>query len=187
MRRILIAAVAFGMVAFVVPSASAGASSPDHIWGGCFLDVNQSDPQHMSGVIGDVSATVDASGAPTAATVSCSVVVNGVEAPGTRFSYSGNRVQAGADAVSFAATDSDIYWMCEQDVFADNTSVTKCPSIQDAQLPPQDVVELLNILFYDADPIVCPELKALAAATAPSPSSRTAMSRRRTPPACGRA
>jgi hypothetical protein len=172
MKRILVVAITLGMSAFVAPAAHADLG--DMIEGGCFFDTleNPTDNTVNRGVIGDHSITTKGT-APTGATVTCWIEVNGVEAPGTRFSYSGTGVQAGVDPISFVAGPDDLVAECEVLVFADGTGDAGCPIDHgDPQLPPQFVLDWINALNDDlvaaevayVDPVVCPVLVTAAGA-----------------------
>ena len=171
MRRLLLVAVLLCSGAFVAPAAHA--ARPDVIHGGCFFDT-VADPSTAGGqigVIGDVSIT--RTGAiptvPIGATVSCWIEVDGVEALGTRFSYSGFGVQAGVDRLSYAAADDQIVGGCESVTFADGTTQTyPCPQpLGPFYVPPQPVTELLGEFFDFADPLVCTALSGAAGTYGP--------------------
>jgi len=156
----------------MVGGATAHAAGPNVVHGGCFLE--QIGTDGLSGdthaaIIGDRSVTTDASGLPIDATVSCWVAVNGAEAPGTRFSYSGPGVQAGADRTSYVAGFTDTVSLCQSVAYADNTTDSTCYVDASPQIPPQAVDDFINYLFTFVDPmplpvdaIVCPLFGALA-------------------------
>ena len=173
MNRVLLAAVAVGVTAAVLPAAPASAASgADSVRGGCFFDTNQNATVtggRNVGEIGDLSITTDSTGAPTFAVVNCWIIVNGVEAPGTRISASGTGVQAGVATISYTAGDADWVGLCEQVVYADGTSDTECPIYEDPNLPPNFIIEALDTIFDVVnavvaypDPVVCPVLVQLA-------------------------
>jgi hypothetical protein len=178
MRRILLAILTFGLAfggsAIVAPAAEAASSNVMH--GGCFYDTDENDlvtgGQNV-GVIGDLSVTTDSTGAPTDATVTCWVEVNYVEAPHTRFSYSGFGVQAGTDRISFTAEPWDLVRECQSVAYVDGTSEpATCDPPVFIQLPPticegcsilEIVFDALNNVFITyVDPVVCPVLVSLA-------------------------
>lgn len=165
------AALVLGASAVAVPSAHADLG--DMVSGGCFFNTVSSAAvtgDVYDGVIGDWSVTTK-DAAPTGATVTCWVAVNGVEAPGTRFTYSGTGVQVGADPISYEAATGDIVTECELIVFADGVSDYGCPIDHgDPQFPPQFVLDTIAGVL-DAvteaevtyvDPAVCPVLVAAA-------------------------
>lgn len=154
----------------MVGGATAHAAGPDVVHGGCFLQltgVGRLSGDTHAAIVGDGSVTTDASGVPIDATVSCWVTVNGVEAPGTRFSYSGPGVQAGADRTSYVAGLTDTVSLCQSVAYADNTTDSTCYADASPQIPPQAVEDFINVLlsFIDPiplDPIVCPLFGAVA-------------------------
>jgi hypothetical protein len=170
-RKVLLAVLALTVSTLAAPTA-AQAEFGDLIEGGCFFDTVDNPPPDgdvKQGVIGDLSVTTK--GPLTGATVSCWIEVNGLEAPGTRFSYSGYGVQAGADPISFVAGVGDPYWMCQSVVFADGTSQSDCANGGPAQIPPQFVIDILNadvwpivdpLVVSTVDPLVCSVLVPLA-------------------------
>lgn len=181
MRLTLIGALALGASAFVVPTAHA--VSPDVIHGGCTYDSAtrpSTDPGGNVGVIGDVSATTDASGKPIAATVSCWIDVNGVEAPGTRFGYAGTGVQVGANPITFATSNTDEIQLCTSVLFADNTTTgDECLVSDGPEFPPQVVWDEFDAVAGVIDAVegcdashqqcsvLCPRLELLAGSYGP--------------------
>lgn len=176
MKKILLVTLAIAAAAVGTPAAQA--TGADTIRGGCFFDTNEQATVTAGqnvGVIGDRSVTQDASGLPIDATVTCSILVDGVEAPGTRFSYSGAGVQEGVDRISFSAGDADWVDICQVVAFADGTTQTQCPPWQDQNFPPQAFIDLLNDVFGAAnaaevtyvDPAVCPAFVAAAGSYGP--------------------
>lgn len=151
--------------------------------GGCTWD-SDSRPGTPSGenlgVIADRSVTTDANGRPLAATVTCWLAVNGVEAPGTRFGYAGTGVQAGANPITFYASNTDEVDLCYSVLFADNTTTGDwCFAVLTIQIPPQAVWDLLDAVFaavndaegcnasHDECSPVCPRLQLLAGTYGP--------------------
>jgi hypothetical protein len=169
MRRSQVTALAVSLGWLVMPTA-AHADGPDHVHGGCSYDtVEKPTTNEYDGVIRDRSITTDGTGAPTGATVTCWIDVNGVEAPDTRFSYTGFGVQAGANQISFTAGDTDWVTLCRAVTYADgSTEPTECAGPVVIQIPPEcilgcDIVGTLNrFIVYAVDPVVCPELVTLA-------------------------
>jgi hypothetical protein len=118
------------IVATVLTLVAAGTSSAradegDQLKGGCGFDTN-SQPTLTGGqnvgVMYEASVSLHASGLPSTATVSCWIEVNGVEAPGTRTSQSGNGVQEGEATLSFTASGNDQVQLCQQVTFADGST-----------------------------------------------------------------
>ena len=176
MKSLVLGASVLGILGAVSPAASANTAG-DTIHGGCHFFTNEDQTVtngENQGVIGDSSVTTDPSGAPTGATVTCYIKVNGVEAAGTRHSYSGLGVQAGSDQITFAAGPTDTVLECEDVTYADGTTEPEdCPAATQQQIPPQQVIDLLNSVFdtlnnfeiQNVDPVVCPVLVQLGAAT----------------------
>jgi hypothetical protein len=172
MKRFLVAAIALGMGAFVAPAAHADGSNVIH--GGCNFrtvqNVNNFSDAEYDGIIGDLSVTNDATGAPIGATVTCWLEVNDVEAPGTRFSYTGFGVQVGSDQISYVADDGDWISECRAVTYADGTTEpTECRGLTVTQIPPEcplgtcDLVGTVNRLFISTiDPAACPVLVSVA-------------------------
>lgn len=181
MKRVLLAALALSATAIAVPAPASAASGSDTVRRGCFFDTDSqatvTGGQNV-GVIGDVSVTTDGSGAPTFARVTCWIIVDGVEAPGTRITASGTGVQAGATTVSFAAGDSELVQLCQQVVYGDGTIDTQCPiPLGDQNWPPgwfvdtvSAVLDVVNSVGAEltaaevayVDPVVCPVFAQLA-------------------------
>jgi len=167
MRRTSLALAALAVSMSVAPSAHADGS--DVIHGGCdFGTVHNSATGEDVGTISDRSVTTDASGAPIGATVTCWIEVDQAEAPGTRFSYSGTGVQAGANPISFVAGDGWVR-VCQAVTYADgSTEPTSCPDPTVIQIPPQicegcSLIDILlraldDVLIDDVDPALCPVL-----------------------------
>lgn len=179
MKNQLLVALSLCVGALALPPA-ANAVTADVIHGGCGYNTDQNATLtggQNAGTIYDLSVTTtgDTPPRPIDATVSCWITVNGVQAPGTRFSYSGAGVQAGADHISFATTDGDRIDMCQSVAYADGTTDTQCPVPVDDSLPPQRVIDALNNAFgllNDAlvsfvDPVLCPVLVSLSGTYGP--------------------
>jgi hypothetical protein len=167
-KSMVVGAATLAILGAVSPAASANAAG-DTTHGGCFFNTDENalaTNGQNQGVIGDLSATTDPSGAPTGATVTCWIEVNGVEAPLTRHSYSGTGVQAGTDQITFTASDTDTVTECMTVTYADGTTEPEdCPGATTLVIPPQQVTDLLNDLFINTiDPIVCPVLIQLGQA-----------------------
>jgi hypothetical protein len=179
MRRTLaslvVALATTATAAAALPAAAA--DSTDVVHGGCFFDTEQQlDQQTNVGIIGDrsVTTTGDAVPAPIGATVTCWIEVNGVPVPGSTHSYGDLAgvagVQAGADPLTFTATDFDVVKECQTVAFADGTSTTGCLDAETITVGPpcgQTTEDCLVVIedkvFYDyVDPAVCPVLVAHA-------------------------
>ena len=158
MKRSALIVAAAGVIAALVPAAGASAAGSDAIQGGCgYNTLDTPNSSTYTGVIYDTSATSDASGLPTDATVSCRIDVNGVTAPNTTYSYSGFAVQAGFDRVSYTAEPYDDVEMCQRVQYADGVDTGwECKPPIYIQVPPE--VDPIELVFYLVDPIVCAKL-----------------------------
>jgi hypothetical protein len=163
----------------VALAPAATATGPDSTVGGCGFDSTTtpaSGSTTQTGIIYDLSATHDFTGVPVGATVSCKITVNGVDAPGTTFSYSGYGEQAGADQLSYTAGDADWITLCQRTVYADGSDTGwECQGGDPMPLPPQWFIDDLNFIFgvvndvfvWDVDPRLCPVLAAHAGTYGP--------------------
>ena len=168
MKRVALTVLTCVAALLAAPAAHASGNY-DTIWGGCAFatDATASGGDTYVGVLSDFSvSTTGLVPVPIDATVTCSIQVNGVDAPGTVHTYGDGTtaVQAGADPVSYTAGASDIVWLCEIDHFADGTTLTdRCGPTFGDQFPPQRVIDLVNFVFVSAvDPAACPALVKLA-------------------------
>jgi hypothetical protein len=170
--RVVLGAVVAAVIPTIALPASAGS---DEIHGGCFFDTDQPpNATTQTGVIGDLSATTSGISVRIGAVVSCKIQVNGVDAPGTTFSYSGFGVQAGANPISYTATDLDYVGDCERVVYEDGVDTGWDCNSTTITLPPGEfmpiefVLEVLHDVFvYSVDPQVCPVLAAHAGTYGP--------------------
>lgn len=164
------AATAATFLTLVVAAAPVSANAAgDTTHGGCFFYTDENDfltSDVHDGVIGDLSVTTDPAGLPTGATVTCYLEVSGVEAPGTRFTYSGTGVQAGIHRITFTAPIYGYVDECEQVTYADGTTEPlSCPPIDTIQFPPQAILDALDGAKLLLAPVVCPVLATLGEAT----------------------
>ena len=95
--------------------------------------------------------------------VSCFVIVNGVEAPGSRVtSVPGPRVAAVADLISFDASPTDSVQMCWT-ITAHGEQKTDCGTNTEAEIPPAELLDTIDdVLWYAEHPdvLLCEVLKA---------------------------
>lgn len=173
MKRILVVTLALVAGATVAPTAANATAAEDRIRGGCGFVSDDTvafatGQETFHGVIDDVSATTTRL-LPTDATVTCWIDVNFVEAPGTRFSYSGFGVQAGADRISYTAAPGDIVVECQSVTFADGATQTGCPAaLGPFILPPPVVTDLIDDSWaWVISPVACPLLADLAGTYGP--------------------
>jgi len=165
--RLALIGTAAGLIAAVGSAHPAAASAgTDTIIGGCSFDTNTA-PQVSNtarGVIYDVSATFDATGAPTDATVTCALDVNGVIDPNTTLTASGFGEQAGAAQVTFDDEPGTSVVLCQRVQYADGYDTGMDCAFEPP--PPLPLTEIINFLIdtetqlfvNDADPVVCPIL-----------------------------
>lgn len=182
MRRTTRGAVLGGLTALVVtlvtPMAPATADTGDTLSGGCGMYSEGAGGQNalQQGLIYVSSASREASGTPSGATVQCWIDVNGVEYPGTRITASANGEQSGAAQINYRASDSDAVNLCEQVTFFDGStwvgldgSNPDCPAVNAAEFPPPVVTDTLDTVVAEIgilqhtviDPVLCPELVEL--------------------------
>jgi len=164
MKKILLGGLAVALMVVSAPVAHASASYD--ITGGCSFDTNSQETVTNGdyvGTISDSSVTTDKATppAPVSATVSCKITVNGVDAPGTEFSYSDivTGVQGGANQISFTAADEDIVKLCEKVVYAGPPTETddwNCATSTSLQVPPEVVIDTINDFWIGTlDPATC--------------------------------
>jgi hypothetical protein len=175
-QKVALTALAGSVMALVAPMTVANADQGDTLKGGCHFSTNQQQTAtngQNEGAIADLSVSQEASGGPSGATVKCWIDVNGVEAPGTEISASGNGVQQASAQISFAAGDTDAVALCQQVSFDDGSTWVgpdgtnpDCPAAIETQIPPQVVIDAINNLFVTViDPAICPELITLGQLT----------------------
>lgn len=132
MRNVLSVLIVGAATTLTMAAAPAAHAAGDTITGGCF-DRTVVDPVvtngENQGVIGDSSVTRNA-GLPVFADVLCYIRIDGAEASGTKFYYTGTGVQSGSNQIAYTATASDVVELCQDVVFADgfDTGVTCQPA-----------------------------------------------------------
>jgi hypothetical protein len=174
MKGMIVGASVLAILGAVSPAASATSSLGDNIKGGCFFNTDENAVAtngQNQGVIGDLSATTDATGAPTGATVTCVIEVNGIKQTATQHSYSGTGVQAGSDPIVFTADSNATVLLCQDVTYADGSTETEiCPAATSQDLPPQAVIDEINFIFDTVNGVLsgidtsalCTVTKALA-------------------------
>jgi len=175
MKRLFVAALALGAGALVVPAGHAAAQHD--IRGGCaYAAYEVTTHGDYRGLMYEVSATTEggAGTAPIGATVSCWIMINGVEVPGTRHTYGDLAVpgvQAGADPIAFTSQPYDNVVECHSVLYADNTTsdpILNCPAIDPIQIPPQEVLDAVGSIVHIAQNAVCsPDRGTLCALVCP--------------------
>jgi len=173
-KKTLLGGVAAAVMVLGLPMTSASADAGDAITGGCSFntDSNQTVTQGQNEGVIDATAFMQTSAkTPDAgAAVHCKIQVNGVDAPGTQIDVAANAagIVQGQAQISFDDQDGTLpSGLCEKDDWGDgDTTGWVCrPSIV-IQIPPQEVIDLLDTLFIGTiDPLVCPVLVQLGQAT----------------------
>jgi len=157
-KKTTLAAAGVMLTALVGAGPAAQADPGDTLRGGCAFATDHNDTTlnngQNRGVIYDLSASQEASGAPSGATVTCWIDVNGSEYPGTRVVASGNGVQASSARVAFVADDLDAVALCQQVTFDDGSTWVSpdgnnpdCPATAGPQFPPQFVIDAINTVL----------------------------------------
>jgi hypothetical protein len=180
-KRAAFGAFAATVMAMVTPLTSASADQGDTFTRGCGFDTSSNaatngQDQGVIYVLGYSSEAPPAPGtvgAPSTATVSCWIDVNGAEQPGTRLTVTGNGVIAGQQQIQFTSLDSDTVTECQQVTFADGSTWTAkdgnvgvdCPAA--TVITDQPVIDLLNGILSQVDPTICPIIAMLAGTYGP--------------------
>lgn len=170
-KRLALIGTAAGVIAAVGPANPAAASTgTDTIIGGCSFDtITLAQVSNTArGVIYDRSATFDGAGAPTDATVTCALDINGTIDPNTTLTASGLGEQAGAAQVTFDDEPGNSVVLCQRVQYADGYDTGMVCAFEPPP-PPLPLTELINFLIDtetqlfvdDADPVVCPILISL--------------------------
>lgn len=148
-----VAATVAALTGFGAPAAQAAG---DTIAGGCFADFanNVFTGNMNNGIVGDVSATRDASG-PVFATVSCEIHLNGVLVPDTGLSASGTGFQQGTRSAGFVSSPTDDVELCQRVVFADGFDTGQSCE-PDVIFVRQDSLSVNRLFPEHIDPVLCP-------------------------------
>jgi len=175
-KKALLGSVAAAVMVMGLPMTSASADPGDSIHGGCSFntDSNQTATQGQNEGVIDATAILLTSGnSPDAgASVHCKIQVNGVDAPGTELDVSANAagIVQGQAQISFDDQDGALpSALCEKDDWGDgDTTGWVCQGSIVIQIPPQEVIDLLNTVFdtinsvlalVDLNPVLCPLLQ----------------------------
>jgi hypothetical protein len=170
-KRILLGALAIGLLGVSAPQAMA--SGGFSYAGGCTFSANNQDtvtqPNTYVGALGArvVSTTDGPPPAPTGATVTCELKVNGNNVD--VLVVTGSGVEVGAKATTYVAAPGDVVSLCTTVAYTNGTSAntdTSCGNSINVQVPPQPVIDLLDAVFTTLDgleialidPIICPLL-----------------------------
>ncbi|MDQ1686591.1 MAG: hypothetical protein QOC82_3328 [Frankiaceae bacterium] len=169
-KKTLLGGVAAAVLVMGLPMTSASADPGDTITGGCHFhtDAQQQATQNQNTGVIEASAVMRTSaGLPDAgAWVHCKIQVNGVDAPDTQLDAPANAagIVQGQKPISFDDQNGTLpSALCEKDDWGDtDTSGWYCRASIEIQVPPQEVIDLLN---NTVDPIVCPVLKTIGQQT----------------------
>jgi len=180
-KKTLLGGVAAAVMVLGLPMTSASADAGDAITGGCSFntDSNQTVTQGQNEGVIDATAFMQTSAkTPDAgASVHCKIQVNGVDAPGTQIDVAANAagIVQGQAQISFDDQDGTLpSALCEKDDWGDgDTSGWVCQGSIEIQIPPQEVIDLLDSIFTtleqfeidNVDPLVCPVLVQLGQLT----------------------
>jgi hypothetical protein len=169
--KILLAVVlALGGLVAAAPAASAAGAGTYH--GGCAFDANSqatlTGPDVYEGVLDVHLLTTDSyvPPLPAAATVTCSLRVDGVEQnPSNHLVVTGSGVEAGAQRTTYTARDGQIVQVCTTVHYLDLAGAgddMNCGELTNSQVPPQQVLDTVNGTFAyltsRGDPTICPVL-----------------------------
>jgi hypothetical protein len=169
-KKAAFGAFAATVMAMVTPLTSASADQGDTFTRGCGFDTssNAATNGQDQGKIYVLGLSQEASGTPSTATVDCWIDVNGVEQAGTRLSVTGTGLVAGQQDIQFASVTGDTVTECQQVTFADGSTWTAkdgnvgvdCPAA--IEITDQPVIDLLNSILIQLDPVICSVLQKLA-------------------------
>jgi len=177
-KRAALGALAASVMALAAPVTAAHADSGDTLKGGCGFNTDENAVAtngQNEGVIYVAALSQDASPpAPSGATISCVISVNGVTQEATRLTTHGTGAVVGAQQISFSAVDGDQINECQTVTFddgstwtaADGNVGTDCPPATTIVFPPPVVQGLIDtviatvnsvLALTDAiNPIICP-------------------------------
>jgi hypothetical protein len=165
--KILLAVVlALGGLVAAAPAASAAGAGTYH--GGCAFDANSqavlTGPDVYDGVLFVRTLTTDSyvPPLPAAATVTCSLRVDGVEQnPSNHLVVTGSGVEVGAQRTTFTAGVGQIVQVCTTIHYLDLAGAgddMNCGEVTNSQVPPQQVIDTLDTVVGGVDHASCPVL-----------------------------
>jgi hypothetical protein len=164
-RKAIGLALAVALGGFGLSTSANAALAPYDFKGGCTFSANNQDqvtqPNTYVGVLGARVVTTH-NNAPYSADVYCELTVNGVYADSLTVPGTAAGVEVGAKNTSFVAASGDVVQLCTTVNFP--TPQTTCGNAITVQVPPQEVIDLLNNTF---DPLICPILASLAGTYGP--------------------
>ena len=161
-KKILIASLAAGALAFGAPAAHA-----DHIQFDCGFDtIAQEDVTGGQDTFTGVAYGFAASSTPgESVEIVCYVEVDGSPATSTAGDGPGTQVDTYSQQVTYTATDTQDVDLCaDVYVWVNGTRVLHahvCFETTTTQIPPQEVIDLLILITSIPDPLLCPELVKL--------------------------
>ncbi len=129
---VLLTAATAGWTLLLAPAAQATVGT---MAGGCYADTVQDTlvtNGNDQGVIGDLSATLDANHEPVFADVSCWIEVDGVERPGTRIETVGTGYQEDFVQIEYEASPTDDVELCQS---VDAGTPTCLPKVEQVFIP----------------------------------------------------
>jgi hypothetical protein len=166
-KKALLGSVAAAVMVLGLPMTSASADAGDSVHGGCSFNTDsqqQVTQGQNNGAIEVTALMLTSANTPDAgASVDCKIQVNGVDAPGTEIDVAANAagLVQGQAQISFDDQNGTLpSALCEKDNWGDgDTSGWVCQGSTEIQIPPQQVIDLLNTLFITViDPTICPVL-----------------------------
>jgi hypothetical protein len=158
-KKILISGLAVGALALGAPVAHA--DDPTFDCG--FNSVQQADAtgQNYEGAVYGYVIDTDA----TSVSIHCYVKVNGTAVP-PGVSGSGTVAAHAEGRITFTAQDTDDVQLCGDATVTHGSTTatfTHCDESTHTQVPPQEVIDILDALFIGTiDPLLCPILQGLA-------------------------
>jgi hypothetical protein len=173
LKRILLAALAAGLLMPVAPSANASPSGETYS-GGCSLNTGTDPSQTVGGQdvftgqlsVRTVTYSSNPAENPVSATVTCEVRVNDVPQTNASVTASGPIAQAGAKVVTYVRHTNDIVDVCITVSFSPVPgTVSSCAPATTITIPPKEVNDLIAQYL---DPAICAILIALAPGVPPA-------------------
>ena len=156
LKKILLASLAVGALALNAPAAMA--DDPTYDCGFNSLQQEATTGQNYEGAVYGVVAHPG----DTNVTITCYVQVNGSPAgnPVTGSGPAGFAVAGGQ--VTFEATPEDFVELCAVATTSHGTTAPSCTESTSTQIPPQEVLDLINSFLEQVDPTICPIIALLA-------------------------
>ena len=157
-KKILMASLAAGALALNAPVATAAEAT-----GECGFDSVQQDSttgQNYEGVAYGFASDTD--GDPVS--IRCYITVNDVPAAaGSTPTGTGTGVATTSGPISFEAAEGASVELCTEV----NGVLQDCATSTNTQVPPQEVLDIINSVLELVDPTICPVIAALAGTYGP--------------------